>query len=434
MLMKSYKPGRRSTSRVALSNWRGLLLASAGSLAIASLLTACTQLTGTLTADFVYVTSALAAGPSQYGQIDVFEINSQSGRMRQIPTSPFPSGGRNPVAEAVATDNQTLYVVNRDDNTIVQFAIGSDGKLYPQNTVNTPGVFPIATAVSGSMLFVADTYQPLPTCSAASPCTGSVAAYPINKDDSLDRDHPFINAAIDSNYWPLTLSSATGDIVEPTAIAASGSNVYVATYDTTANAGYIFGFSASGTAPTQTLTPIGGLPIAVGTQPSAIAIDHSGAYLYVTDIAGNAVYGYQIGSGGALTLLAGTSTSPNPSRTGNQPSAIVIDANSKYAYVANSQDSNVSAYSLSAGLLSPIITTDSPKGATFATDTQPVAIGIDPALNQYLYTANFLGNTVSGFQIDSSTGLLLSSQFSPSKSNANPTAVAAIPHGSSTAK
>ena len=62
--------------------------------------------------------------------------------MRQIPTSPFPSGGRNPVAEAVSTDYSNLYVVNQDDNTIVQFVIGPDGKLYPQNTVNTPGNLP----------------------------------------------------------------------------------------------------------------------------------------------------------------------------------------------------------------------------------------------------------------------------------------------------
>ena len=158
---------------------------------MASLLTACEQFTGTLTADFVYVTSARAAGPNQYGEVDVFEINSQSGRMRQLRTSPFPSGGRNPVAEAVHPDNQTLYVVNRDDNTIVQFAIGTDGKLYPQHTVNTPGIFPVATAVSGKNLFVADTYQPLPTCSPASPCTGSVAAFPILDNDALDRDHPF---------------------------------------------------------------------------------------------------------------------------------------------------------------------------------------------------------------------------------------------------
>ena len=64
----------------------------------------------------------------------------------------------------------------------------------------------------------------------------------------------------------------------------------------------------------------------------------------------------------------------------------------KFAYVANSQDSNVTAYSISNGALTSI--------GNYSTGTQPVAIGIDPSLNQYLYTANFLGNTVSGFQLN----------------------------------
>src|SRR5208282_1600468 len=147
-----------------------LLLVSAASLLLAGLITAC----GTLTVDFVFVSSAQAAGANNYGEIDVFEVNSESGRMREIPTSPFPSGGRNPVAEAVSPDNNNLYVVNRDDNSIVQFVIGNDGKVYPQNTVNTPGVFPLAVAVSGSNLYVVDTYQPLPSCSTAAPCSGSI--------------------------------------------------------------------------------------------------------------------------------------------------------------------------------------------------------------------------------------------------------------------
>src|SRR3954452_11648734 len=105
MRMKFNKPGQ-------------LLLVSAASLGISGLMTACSQLTATLTVDFVYVTSSKAAGPDNYGEVDVFEINSESGHMRQIPTSPFPSGGRNPVADAVSPDNANLYVVNRDDNTI----------------------------------------------------------------------------------------------------------------------------------------------------------------------------------------------------------------------------------------------------------------------------------------------------------------------------
>src|ERR1017187_6222278 len=168
--------------RMKFNNSGQLLLVSAASLLAAGLMTACS----TLTADFVYVTSSKAAGTYNYGEVDVFEVNSESGFMRQIPTSPFPSGGRNPVAEAVSTDHNNLYVVNQDDNTIVQFSIGNDGKVYPQNTTNTPGVFPRAVAVAGTNLFVVDTFQPLPTCSPAAPCSGSVGVFPIGSPITSD--------------------------------------------------------------------------------------------------------------------------------------------------------------------------------------------------------------------------------------------------------
>src|SRR5579863_7998171 len=166
--------------RMKFNKLSQLLLVSAAGLLVAGLMTACEV----LTVDFVFVASSKAAGPNNYGEMDVFEINSESGAMRQIPTSPFPSGGRDPVAEAVSSDNTNLYVVNQDDNSIVQFIIGNDGKLYPQNTTNTPGIFPLSIAVSGSNLFALDTFQPLPTCSPAAPCSGSVAVYGITPNSN----------------------------------------------------------------------------------------------------------------------------------------------------------------------------------------------------------------------------------------------------------
>ena len=384
-------------------------LAALASVGVAGFLSAC----GTTTADFVYVTSAKAAGTNNYGQVDVFEVNEESGRMRQIPTSPFPSGGRNPVSEAVSTDHNNLYVVNRDDNTIVQFAIGNDGKLYPTSTVNTPGVFPVAASVVGTNLYVADTYQPLPTCSPAAPCAGSVASFPVNTNGTLGT--PAVNSALSSSYWPIALPWSPKDVVTPTAILAlpSGSAVFVAAYDSTSNAGYVFGFTSS----SGVLSPMnGGMPFAAGVNPSGIAADPTGAYVFVTDSNSADVLVYSVGAGG-LSPVSGS-----PFKAGNKPSSIVIDSTGKYAYVANSQDSTVTGYTVSSGALTPI--------ATYATDTQPVAIGIDPSLNQYLYTANFLANTVSGFQVSSTSGTLFNAQQSPFTSNANPTALAAIPHGS----
>lgn len=393
--------------RMMLNRSSQLVLASAASLLAAGLLTAC----GTLTVDFVFVTSAKAAGTNSYGEIDVYEVNSESGFMRHIPTSPFPSGGRNPVAEATSPDSTNLYVVNEDDNTIVQFTIGTDGKVYPQNTLNTPGVFPLAVATAGKFLFVADTYQPLPTCSTAAPCSGSVAVFPIGTNDALGS--AAVNASISASYWPLTLPSSPTDVITPTAIAATSSYVYVTAFDATKGGGYVFGFTVNSDG---TLTALnGGAPFAAGTQPSSIASAPGGSVIYVTDSASNDVLAYSANAG----VLSPVGGSPFP--TGNAPAAVVVNATGSYVFVANSLDSNLSVYSSSGGVLSSL--------GTYTTGTQPVAIGIDPSLNEYLYTANFLGNSVTGFRVNASTGALLNSQESPYGANANPTAVAAIPHG-----
>jgi 6-phosphogluconolactonase len=408
-----------------------LVLVSAAGLLAASLVTACSQLTQTLTVDFVYVTSALAAGANNYGEIDVYEINSESGRMRKIPTSPFPSEGRDPVAEAVSSDYGSLFVVNEDDNTIVQFVIGTDGKLYPFNTVNTPGIFPLAIAASKSNVFVVDLYQPLPICSDADPCTGSIGVYPLTAATSsapVALGTPAVNTAVNGAYWPLTLPAPNStDIIVPTAVnvLASGAYVYVTAYDSsvTPYVGYVFGFSVGSGG---VLTPLSGSPFAAGVHPSAIASDPTSTYVYVTDFGSRDILGYSVAPGtapvvGALAPLAG---SPFPA--GNQPSAIVVDPSYPYAYVANSLDATVEAYSISNGELSFLGNATSP--VTYAAGLQPVAIGVDPSTNHFLFTANFLGNNVSGYVMSITDGTLLNSQFSPFPSNANPTAVAAIPH------
>jgi 6-phosphogluconolactonase (cycloisomerase 2 family) len=210
----------------------------------------------------------------------------------------------------------------------------------------------------------------------------------------------------------------------PTAInvLASGAYVYVTAYDSsvTPNAGYVFVFATSSSG---VLTPLnGGAPFPAGTHPSAVASDSSSSYVYVADLANGDVLGFSVASG-LLTPLSG---SPFPA--GDQPTAVVADPKYPYLYVANSLDSTVTAYSIGSGALSSL--------GTYATGTQPVAIGIDPSTNHFLYTANYLGNgvngTVSGFELSATAGTLLNSQNSPFTVHALPTAVAAIPHGSTT--
>jgi 6-phosphogluconolactonase (cycloisomerase 2 family) len=410
--------------RMKFNKTSQLLLVSAVSLLTAGVLAAC----GTDTVDFVYVASSQAAGSNNYGEINVFEINQVSGLMRQIPTSPFPSAGRKPVAEAVSKDYTNLYVVNQDDNTIVQFLIGSDGKLYPQNTVNTPGIFPLAVAVSSSYLFIVDTYQPL-FCSSAAPCSGSVGVFPILTAAQAQALTPpqiagtlgqqVANPANGANYWPLTLSGKNNsDIILPTGInvPASGAYLYISAYDTAANAGYIFGFSIG---LDGVLSALSGSPFPAGVHPSAIASDSSGGFVYVTDSTSGRVLGYSAALG-VLSPLSGAYPS------GNGPSAIAVDPKYPYAFVANATDGTVSAYSISSstGALTTI--------GTYQAGVDPVAIGIDPGTSHFVFTANFLGNqavgTVSDFELNTSNGSLVNAQHSPFNSNPLPTAVAAVPH------
>ena len=128
------------------------------------------------------------------------------------------------------------------------------------------------------------------------------------------------------------------------------------------------------------------------------------------------VWGLSVGSSGALTALG----CPYPA--GGQPSSVVVDPVPSYpfVYVTNSEDSTLTAYSMSSGVLTSI--------GDYATGLQPVAIGIDPSTNHFLYTVNFLGSNVSGCELSPTQGTLLVSQYSPFGTNAQPVAVAAVPH------
>jgi 6-phosphogluconolactonase (cycloisomerase 2 family) len=185
---------------------------------------------------------------------------------------------------------------------------------------------------------------------------------------------------------------------------------------------FAFGVGSNGV-----LTAVAGSPFAAGVQPSAIASGLEGStnpvpVVYVTDSVRGNVFGYTASSTGVLTAVSG---SPFPA--GNGPSSVAVDPAPAYAYayVTNSTDSTVTAYSISTSPSSIGVLT---RIGSYATGLQPVAIGIDPSTNHFLFTVNFLDNTVSDFQLSTTAGTLLDAQFSPYTTNAQPVAVAAIPH------
>lgn len=407
------------------SKLRQLFLVSSIGLLVATLLTAC-QI---VTIDFVYLASSAASGTSGDGQIDIYAVDSQSGALRTGGT-PVSSGGVYPVAMVVSPDYANLYVANQTNNTLVHFAIAIGGVLTQKDavTLSSQGSTPVALAVNaaGTYLFVVSANYPGATGPLAG---GTLAVFPLSGGT--------IGTAVANgplSYWPLSLSGNPGDLIVPTGVTvlANNSAVYVTAYDksaynpggstpSSANPGWVFGYSI-GTG--GVLTPASGSPVQAGTKPTAIAADPTNRFVYVTDFANNTLIGYSIHSGNSLNYLLN-----GPFKTGNEPSAIAIDPRGKYIYVSNSLDNSVSAYAIELSTGTPTSAVSATGNAGNLTDTQPVAILVDPALGRFVYTANYLGNSVSGFRLDPNSGNLVLNQATPYPSGSKPTAIAAVPHG-----
>lgn len=389
-----------------------LFLASMIGLLVATLLSAC-QL---VTIDYIYVAGS-PTGSNSSGNIQVFAVDSESGALRfaaGTDTKPFASGGTSPVAMAASADYANLYVANSDNDSVVHFAIASDGSLTQKDTVTltaTPTY--LAVNAAGTYLYVVSgsTSATLTEYALSSGAIGSVTAQEA-----------------------LTIPGYAGDTVLPTGVMVLANNgaVYATVYDQSAynpggsttsdaNPGWVFGFAVSSGG---ALSPAALSPYKAGVKPTALAADPTSRFVYVTDYASNQLIGYGITSGSTLNFLIS-----GPFRTGGEPSAITIDPRGKYIYVSNSLDSTVSAYAIDLATGIPSAAVNVTGSQTNNTDTQPDSVVVDPALGRYVYTANFLGNSVSGFRLNPNTGSLHPTQATPYPSEPKPTAIVCIPHG-----
>jgi 6-phosphogluconolactonase (cycloisomerase 2 family) len=95
--------------------------------------------------------------------------------------------------------------------------------------------------------------------------------------------------------------------------------------------------------------------------------------------------------------------------------------NSQFLYVTNYTDGAISIFSLSSGV--PVLVTTSNAGAS-----GPLCVIADPNTQRFLYTADYIGGTIGGAELNPSTGTLITNQGSPYPTSGQPTCVAAIIH------
>lgn len=401
-------------------------LASIVSLAIGLGITACSR---DYFLAYVYVTNAKpATAGATDGTVSAYAVDYQEGSLVPLSDSPVPAG-KNPITLVASPDGQTIYVVNRDDSNVMQFAVGTDGKLFLKNTVNITGSFPTAAAIDagGKYLYVAFTYQTGPggqqLYSPASPGPGGITVFAINSDGSLKA-----SSTVNVGNNPVSIA------VSRPIVSTSGtgpSYAYVVDQEPSNN-GTVLGFSQDRS--TGKLTPVAGTSIttvagktvatgyAAGVQPSAIAIDPSARFVYVTDQAQNLLIGYSIQSGGPLVPLLSS-----PYTTGQFPVGVTIDPRGKFMYVVNKSSGTVSAYAIDTATGS---VSGSVGSTSTAVATQPTCAAVDPALGIYLYVSNSLDASVSGMKLDPHNGTLKQVQNSPFPSSGLPTCVVSVANGS----
>jgi len=398
-------------------------LASILSLALVSV-TACSR---DYVLAYVYVTTAkpLTSG-SPDGGVSAYAVDYQIGSLTPLADSPI-QAGRNPVTLVASPSGLNLYVVNHDDSSVGEYAIGTDGKIYLQNTYNVTGSMATAIAIdaAGKFLYVTFTYQLGPNgqqlYSPASPGPGGVTIFPINADGSLGTASTL---KVGNN--------PVGIVVSRAKTGSTATFAYVVDQEVSPKA-TVLGFSQNTT--TGALTPVPGTVITTdstgktvatgfgaGTTPSAIAEDPSARFVYITDQATNQLYGNVVASNGSLIPMTNS-----PFATGIFPVGVTIDPRGDFLYVANLTSSTVGAYAIDTATGTPVGSVGS---ASTATDTSPTCVAIEPALGIYLYTSNNLANTVSAMQLDPHNGGLKQVQNTPFPSSALPTCAVAVANGS----
>lgn len=241
-----------------------------------------------------------------------------------------------------------------------------------------------------------------------------------------------------------------GRFVRSLALDRSARYLYTANQDSNDISGYAIDQA------TGALTPVPGSPFAAGSEPFAIAVDGSGRFAYVANNTGTSVSAYRIDiDTGALTPVPGS-----PFTAPERPWAIAADPTGRYLYVAGiglqayridaasgalapagapvstsnfiakgiavdpsgrfvyatwgfADQSGVSAFSIGAtGGLTAV-------GPRLATGDSPLAVAVAVS-GAYVYVANPLNDSLSGFHADAVTGALSPIAGSPFPVGRNP--------------
>jgi 6-phosphogluconolactonase (cycloisomerase 2 family) len=293
----------------------------------------------------------LYASNAGSNDVSAFPINPATGVLTAVPGSPFATGGTNDrgVGLAATPNNQFLYAMNSGSNNVTIFSIGSNGALTRVGAPVALNLQPDGEKVSpdGRFLVVA----------APQTAGGVVGVFGIAANGALTPvpGSPFpdggagISAGIDINC---------------------ASNRVFAGYAASQTQVGVFNLAANGS-----LSHIAGSPFtfASGANSNVALLNPNENLLFVSNQGSNTITVLNVAANGTLTLAQG---SPFANPGGNQPSGMATNRAGAFLYAANFNNT-VSVFRVEAdGKLTPV--TGSPFN-TGQQSGQPLSLTAFPA-------------------------------------------------------
>src|SRR6266853_3546027 len=203
---------------------------------------------------------------------------------------------------------------------------------------------------------------------------------------------------------------AAGTQPESITVDPGGHFAYVINQNT--NSVSVFSINAASGA----LTPASGSPFPTGAEPFHFSMDPSGKFAYVANGLSNNVSGYTVNpTTGALQEVAGS-----PFATGIEPAWLTVDPSGKFLYVSGETSNDVTMYSINgtSGVLTTLGTVRARPGArAIAISSGTAAVTYTP---KFAYAANLQSNNVSAFRINSGSGTLTPVAGSPFAAGSGP--------------
>lgn len=323
-----------------------------------------------------------------------------SGAITPLQVTPTIATGSIPVSIVVHPAKEFAYVANNADGfnadgtpaggTITSFIRNKGtGELsvppLPPNATATPtpavaGAHPVALSVvpSGQFLLALDQGTQGASQGPSQIFTFSIA--PVN-DPVSPGALTSVGTAVSAPVNPTLISPVTMEPVPPyMTIAPNGQFLFVVNPSAATISEFLVDSKGN-------VTPNGTFP--AGMQPVWAAVNPQGQFLYVADLNGNQVLGFNIQAGtGALTPIAGS-----PFAAGTAPSALAIDSTGSILLAANGGSNNVSSYTITnSGALTAV------PGSPFTAGITPGFVTFDPT-NTFVYVANRGSHDISAFGV-----------------------------------